>query len=153
MEPVLPPLPPLPPAPITILSCDPLTSELSPSCFSEAASRDGYKIFQDTLFHMGTGAHMGFLLLPPYQNVFQNSPKNADGFLSSDLWKAIKDTGKADNPLSFDDWEWQWRVCVCVCAPPPSVDLLTADSDSTLTHLSSHLPVSSPNCLLSPAQR
>ncbi|XP_043324953.1 calpain-13 isoform X2 [Cervus canadensis] len=26
------------------------------------------------------------------QSVFQNSPKNADGFLSSDLWKAIKDT-------------------------------------------------------------
>lgn len=153
---MLPPLPSPPPPPPPSSAVHPSTSELSPSCFSEAASRDGYRIFQDTLFHLGTGTHTGFLLLSPYQSVFQNSPKNAGIFLSSDLWKAIKDTGKADNPLSFDNWQWQWRVClvcVCVCACPPSVDLLAADSNSTLPHLSSHLAVSSPNCLLSPAQR
>ena len=89
-----------------------------PIMFQWRSLQGWVKTFEDTLLHVGTGAHTGFLLLPPNQNVFQNSPKNADVFLSSDLWKAIKDTGKADNPLSFEDWEWQWPVCMCVCPRP-----------------------------------
>ncbi|XP_044782040.2 calpain-13 isoform X3 [Bubalus bubalis] len=46
------------------------------------------------------------------QSVFQNSPKNAGVFLSSDLWKAIRDTGVSDLP--------RWRTtAVPPCSPAP----------------------------------
>ncbi|XP_019522825.1 PREDICTED: calpain-13 [Hipposideros armiger] len=38
------------------------------------------------------------------QSVFQNIQKNSGVFLSSDLREAIRNTGKAGDPLSPDDW-------------------------------------------------
>lgn len=54
---------------------------------------------QDILFKVGEGTHMHFLLPFPNQNVFWNTQQRSGVFLSLDLWKAIKDTGKARGPL------------------------------------------------------
>ena len=71
---------------------------------------------QDILFKVGKGTDMDFLLLFPNQSVFQNIQKRSGVFLSVDLWKAIKDAGKAGAPWGCHDWgSSDGGVCVHVC--------------------------------------
>lgn len=53
---------------------------------------------QDILCKVGEGTHMHFLLPFSNQNVFRNTQQRSGVFLSLDLRKAIKDTGKARGP-------------------------------------------------------
>lgn len=149
------PMPALSPPPHHCSSAVPLASRLSPSCFSEAALQGWVQDLPGHSLPLGHWDSSGFCASFSISECFPELPKEILAFPQLDLWKAIKDTGKTDNPLSFDNWQWQWRVClVCVCVRVrPLWTSWLQTPTPPLPHLSSHLAVSSPNCLLSPAQR
>lgn len=79
-----------------------------PPKFIETVSRNGKGISrispQDVLFKVGESTHLDFLLPFLNQRVFQNIQSHSGVFLSLDLWKAVRDAGKAGAPLSYHDW-------------------------------------------------